>query len=284
MVVGILGILKAGGAYLPIDPEYPEERVSLCLEDSKASILLTQNVLLEKIKFCGDIIEIDKDDLYVGNFNNLENMNTVNNLIYVIYTSGSTGIPKGVMLEHRNICNLINFEYIKTNINFKNIVLQFASLSFDVCCQEIFSTILIGGTLHVINDNVKKNIEKMCFYLKKNNINILFLPTAYFKFILSKFEYLNMLPDCIKHIIVAGEKLTINDNFRDFMEKNNIYLHNHYGPSETHVVTSYTMNKKMLDVDDPYIGKPISNSKVYIIDKSYNIASNRYNWRNCNFG
>jgi len=105
MIVGILGILKAGGAYLPIDPEYPEERIRFMLDDSEVSTLLTQSWLRGKTGFSETVIELDDNTLYDSVDANLEIINCANNLAYVIYTSGSTGKPKGVMVEHVSMVN-----------------------------------------------------------------------------------------------------------------------------------------------------------------------------------
>ncbi|MCK4259562.1 MAG: non-ribosomal peptide synthase/polyketide synthase, partial [Halanaerobiales bacterium] len=144
MIVAIMGILKAGGAYLPIDPDYPLERKQYMLEDSNTEILLTQLKMVDRVSFAGDMINLDSTTCHEDG-SNLEVVNKPEDLLYVIYTSGSTGKPKGVMIEHRNIINLISFEYAKTNINFKTKVLQFTTISFDVSYQEIFSTLLAGG-------------------------------------------------------------------------------------------------------------------------------------------
>ncbi|ASZ61283.1 hypothetical protein CLD04_08935 [Bacillus subtilis] len=106
MIVGILGILKAGGAYVPIDPEYPEERIHYMLEDSKAHLLLTQSHLRDRISFAGKILSLDEEDSYDETGSNLKSIVEPHHLAYVIYTSGTTGKPKGVMVEHRGLCNL----------------------------------------------------------------------------------------------------------------------------------------------------------------------------------
>ncbi|MCK4261028.1 MAG: amino acid adenylation domain-containing protein, partial [Halanaerobiales bacterium] len=145
MIIAIMGILKSGGAYLPIDPDYPLERKQYMLEDSNTEILLTQPIWAKKVNFAGNMINNLDSTTCHEDGSNLEVVNKPEDLLYVIYTSGSTGKPKGVMIEHRNIINLISFEYTKTNINFKSRVLQFTTISFDVSYQEIFSTLLAGG-------------------------------------------------------------------------------------------------------------------------------------------
>jgi amino acid adenylation domain-containing protein/thioester reductase-like protein len=273
MVIAILGTLKAGGAILPIDPEYPRERIKYMLEDSNAKILLTQPHLLEKLSWKGTTFDIDNLELLPpGNEENLANVkNRANDLIYIIYTSGTTGKPKGVMIEHRNIVNLLNYQFTKTQINFGSKVLQYTTISFDVCYQEIFSTLLSGGELHLIDNEKRKNIEWLFNYIDAKQISIIFLPTSFLKFILKNKAYLEIFPQNVKHIITAGEQLIVTESFRDLLKKSNIYLHNHYGPSETHVVTTFTMNPGEDIPELPPIGKPISNTQIYILDKNMNL-------------
>ncbi|MBA4534498.1 condensation domain-containing protein, partial [Brevibacillus halotolerans] len=113
MMIGIFGILKAGGAYMPIDPEFPEERIRYMLEDSNAKLLLTQNHLVERVTFAGKIVDINDAQTYHQDRSNLEAINGPNHLAYVIYTSGSTGKPKGVMIEHHSVINRLMWMHAK---------------------------------------------------------------------------------------------------------------------------------------------------------------------------
>ncbi len=271
MIVGIVAILKAGGAYMPIDPEYPQDRIEYMLEDSGAQILLTQLTLKDKVSANREMIFLDDKYIYQGLSNDLININHVENLMYVIYTSGSTGKPKGVTLPHKTINNLINFEYQKTNIDFKTKVLQFTTISFDVFCQEVFSTLLCGGELNIPTRETRNDTNKLLKFIAEKEIEVIFMATAYFKYIVSQPEYLQALSSSIKHIIVAGEQLLVTDELRKYIRETKVNLHNHYGPSETHVVTTYIVNCESDISELPPIGKPISNSTAYIVDKYNNL-------------
>ncbi|XOS94540.1 AMP-binding protein [Brevibacillus laterosporus] len=144
MIIGILGILKSGGAFVPIDPAYPAERISYMLENSGVQILLTQQHLMHKNPSPIEIVDIQDSSIMLESLDHVANQNTSNDLFYIIYTSGTTGKPKGVMLEHKNMVNLMQFTFAKTNIQYKEKVLQYTTCSFDVCYQEIFSTLLSG--------------------------------------------------------------------------------------------------------------------------------------------
>ncbi len=269
MIVGIVAILKAGGAYMPIDPEYPQDRIEYMLEDSGTNILLTQLALKDKVSSNREMIFLDDKYIYQGLSSDLINVNHVENLMYVIYTSGSTGKPKGVTLPHKTINNLINFEYQKTNIDFKTKVLQFTTISFDVFCQEVFSTLLCGGELNIPTRETRNDTNKLLKFIAEKEIEVIFMATAYFKYIASQPEYLQALSSSIKHIIVAGEQLLVTDELRKYLRETKVNLHNHYGLSETHVVTTYIVNCESDISELPPIGKPISNSAAYIVD-SYN--------------
>ncbi|HLP45176.1 MAG TPA: amino acid adenylation domain-containing protein [Candidatus Kapabacteria bacterium] len=260
LVIGILGIMKAGGAYLPIDPKLPQERIDYMLEDSNAAILL--------IKKEQEII--DNCQLSIVNRKQMSlpqvHFHYSKQLVYIIYTSGSTGKPKGVMLDHGNLVNLVCFHYKYTNIDFSK-VLQFTTISFDVSFQEIFSTLLHGGELYLIDEETRVNIILLLEFIRKNKIKTLFLPMSFLRLIFEE-EYTSTFPTSVAHIITAGEKAIVNDSFRNCLKENNIHFHNHYGPSETHVITTFTMNPQEDIPGFPPIGKPVQNTVIYILDKA----------------
>lgn len=269
MVTGVMAILKAGGAYLPIDPEFPEERIRYMLEESGMEILLLEKGLSSLVNFKNKIPFSLEDMPASEDTHNPANINAPGDLLYVIYTSGSTGKPKGVMLEHRNLVNLMNFQFTKTNIDFNSRVLQFTTISFDVCYQEIFSTLLSGGELFIVDSRTKRDAEDLLEFIRKNGINVLFIPPSYLKMIVNTEGFIEKLSKTLKHIIIAGEQLIISEQFKQYLQENKVYLHNHYGPSETHVVTTYTVEPGPGIPELPPIGKPISNTRIYILDKEY---------------
>jgi len=205
---------------------------------------------------------------------NLESSPHPGDMVYVIYTSGSTGKPKGVMLEHANLNNLLQYQYKYTNIDFRR-VLQFTTMSFDVSFQEIFSTLLAGGQLVLVSRETISDIPALFKLVEKEKLNTLFLPASFLKFIMNEPDHLRLLPGTLSHLVTAGEQLIVNDNSRKYLQKNHVYLHNHYGPSETHVVTALTLDPTALIPDLPSIGKPISNTGIYILDKGRNILPAR---------
>ncbi len=219
MIIALLAVLKAGGAYLPIDPELPEERITEILADSGAPLVLVkggkENVdtgqcraaLLEKLKeTLANYPDTAPEEL--------ENSDDTGNLAYVIYTSGSTGKPKGVMLEHRNVLNVLRYQFNYTNIDF-NRVLQFTTLSFDVSFQEIFSTLLSGGRLTLVTKETVNDVPALFRVVQEENIKTMFLPASFLKFVMNEADYVSLLPSTVEHIVTAGEQLIVNKPFRD---------------------------------------------------------------------
>ncbi|UCH96976.1 MAG: amino acid adenylation domain-containing protein, partial [Candidatus Aminicenantes bacterium] len=274
MIIGMLAIMKAGGAYLPIDSEYPGERKRYMLEDGKVRWLLVS----DDIEDIGDeiisqleVIDLRQEEIYRRRSGNLEYIGSGSSLLYVIYTSGSTGKPKGVMLEHRNLVNLIHYQYKYTDIDF-NRVLQFTTISFDVSAQEIFSAFLSGGQLYLLNKETRTDIPELFRLIERNGIKTVFLPVSFLKAIFREDEYINLIPQCIGHITTAGEQVVISNNFREYLKEKKVHLHNHYGPSETHVVTTLTIDPGGDIPELPSIGKPVMNTGIYIVDKWENLS------------
>ncbi|QOT00300.1 amino acid adenylation domain-containing protein [Brevibacterium sp. JNUCC-42] len=265
MLTGLLAILKAGGAFLPIDPVLPTERVSYMLENSGSTLLLTDRDETG-LMFSGDVIKLDDTAYQQNATDNLDCINISSDLLYAIYTSGTTGRPKGIMLAHRNLSNIVHFEYNQTTLDFRR-VLQFTTISFDVCYQEIFSTLLAGGELHIIGNDDKRDILKLLAFIEERGLETAFLPTSLLKFIINEPFYVEKLPKSLKHLVTAGEQLILPESFITYLHQHDIQLHNHYGPSETHVITSLTMKAKEPIMGIPPIGRPIANTRIFIVSE-----------------
>lgn len=254
MFIGILGILKAGGAYLPIDPEYPEERITYMLEDSGADILLTQSNLMKKAGKGSVIIDLNNHEIYDGPNSNPELINQPHDLAYVIYTSGSTGKPKGVKIEHRSLVNLAKWHNEFFAVTQQDQSTKFAGFGFDASVWEIFPYLIVGATLHVIEDDLKLDIEKLNDYYEQNRISISFLPTQFCE------QFMSLENRSLRILLTGGDKLK-------HYEPKNYRLVNNYGPTENTVVsTSFFMDN--VNYDNIPIGKPIANVKTYVLDKN----------------
>ncbi|WP_244290021.1 amino acid adenylation domain-containing protein [Flavobacterium resistens] len=256
MILAILGILKSGAAYVPIDPSYPQERIAYIEKDSNCKIVIDN----QEIKKFSEI----RDDY---SRENLSSIVCADDLVYIIYTSGSTGTPKGIMMHHKSMSNLVSFHTNVINENFGK-VLQFTSISFDVSFQEIFTTLTRGTTIYPISESSKSNPIEIVDFINVNYIDTIFLPTSYFKVLIEtkEFNHLIRQNNFLKNIIVAGEQLTLSNDAIKIIKESKIKLHNHYGPAETHVVTTIVLEENYLN-NNPSIGKPIDNTQIYILDE-----------------
>ncbi|HEY1171319.1 MAG TPA: amino acid adenylation domain-containing protein [Verrucomicrobiae bacterium] len=269
MVIAVLAVLKAGGAYVPLDPTYPRERIAAMLGNAKVKVLLAQSSLVSLLPAHGaEVVELDR-------FTAEESLEAVirpvagpENLAYVIYTSGSTGTPKGVAMPHQALVNLIDWQRRNSKMGRGDSTLQYSSLSFDVSFQEIFCTWCSGGTLVLIENEVRRDPVALSRFLAKHQIHRLFLPfVALQQLAEAALEHEINLP-CLKEINTAGEQLQVTPQIRDFFSRStHATLCNQYGPSESHVVTAYTLHGRPEEWPAlPPIGKPVANACLYVLD------------------
>ncbi|WP_416212277.1 non-ribosomal peptide synthase/polyketide synthase [Nostoc sp. DedSLP03] len=274
MVIGILGILKAGGAYVPLDPEYPQERLSFMLKDAAVSVLLTQQKLVEKLpQHQAHVVCLDTDWQLIRQLSqeNLISGVQENNLGYVIYTSGSTGQPKGVALTQLALCNLMLWQLQNSPMSPSGVkTLQFAPVSFDVSFQEMFSTWFSGGTLLLIGEELRREPLALLGLLQQQAVERLFVPFVALQQLAEVAVSSELVTSNLREIITAGEQLQITPAISKWLSQlSDCTLHNHYGPSESHVVVSFTLTNS---VDTwpllPPIGCPIANTQIYILDQN----------------
>jgi amino acid adenylation domain-containing protein/non-ribosomal peptide synthase protein (TIGR01720 family) len=252
MVEAILAVLKAGGAYLPIDPEYPGDRIRYMLEDSNTSILLTSSSLSGKVNFRGEILPMEDGAVYNPDSSNPEKVNQPSHLAYVIYTSGSTGKPKGVMIEHKSLVNLCKWHIDYYNVTGVDRSTKYAGFGFDASVWEIFPYMLAGASIHIIPDDIKLDVRKLNDYFEKNDISISFLPTQLCQ------QFMEIKNRSLRKLLTGGDKLSS-------YTKQDYELVNNYGPTENTVVTaSFKVDGNNGNLP---IGKPVYNNRVYIIDR-----------------
>lgn len=271
MVVGLLGILKAGGAYVPLDPNYPRERLSYILADSGVEVLLTQSSLLESLpEHQAQVVSLDTawGAIEQHSQESLDAGVSSDNLAYVIYTSGSTGQPKGIAMNHAPLVNLILWQLKKSSANYGTKTGQFTPISFDVSFQEILSTWCSGGTLVLIPEDVRRDGTALLQLLAQQGVERLFLPFVALEQLAQSAFNKQLLPSKLCELITAGEQLQITPTLVNFLDKlSNCRLENQYGPTETHVVTAFTLKGFPNNWSSlPPIGRPIANTQIYILD------------------
>jgi amino acid adenylation domain-containing protein len=287
MVVGLLAILKAGGAYLPLDPVYPDDRLSYMLQHGKPALLLTEAGLAERFISVPEtlaVLCIDNsrslwahhatDDI-VESKKNEAGRPLQDNLAYVIYTSGSTGEPKGVAMPHRALVNLLNWQLEQPDFHVCKRTLQFAALGFDVAFQEVFSTLCSGGTLVLVKEEIRLDPTALFSFVVDAKVERLFVPFVALQLLAEGFEIVRQTrrvsrSTSLKEVITAGEQLRIGPSVsRFFTHFDSCRLINHYGPTESHVVTSYTMSPSVAEWPAlPPIGRPVANTQIHILDEN----------------
>lgn len=255
MIVGILGILKSGGAYVPIDPEYPLERIEYMLKDSNAAILLSTKKSLGSLK-THDLRVIDIQD----DWNIIRREPTANplkitgsfNLAYVIYTSGSTGRPKGVMIEHRNVCSFIRWCEQEFSLSTFRIVYASTSICFDLSVFEIFYPLSVCKPFRIIQNG----LEIGNYLAKDSEVLINTVPSILQSLLRERSDLAN-----VSVINMAGEPIPLL--VQQSLDADKKEIRNLYGPSED---TTYSTAFRIRKGSPVFIGRPISNTKIYIVD------------------
>jgi len=266
MIVSVLAILKVGGTFLPIDINYPKERIDYIINDSKAKILLTTQNLINKANDTVQVLNVELDNTKYLQYSN-ENVNVgynSDNLAYVMYTSGSTGNPKGVMVTHKNVLRLVkNNKFITFSKNER--ILQTGSIVFDACTFEIWGALLNGFELYIIKKELLLDATYLNEYMKKNKITSLFITTQLFNQLVdSNVEIFST----VSNVLTGGEEVSVKHMNKLNLNNKDINIIHCYGPTEnTTFSTCYDVKKEKYKETVP-IGKPISNSTAYVVSPS----------------
>lgn len=261
MLVAVLGILKAGAAYVPLNADNPKARLAHQL--SGAVALLTEEKLVASMPESGcPVLLIDRADWQSEASGNLEPLAKPDNLMYVIYTSGSTGLPKGVGVRHRNLVNYawhIVGRLPGEQMHFATV----STLSADLGNTCIYPSLISGGCLHIVPQDVASDSGLLAAYQKRHPIDVLKIVPSHLSALLDTEDGRGVLP--LKHLITGGEPLTwgLVNRIRELGGVCELW--NHYGPTET---TVGSLMLRLRDYTGPVIpiGRPIANTQVYILD------------------
>ena len=245
MIAAILGILKAGCAFIPIDPEYPQERINYIYENSQADYIISDGSGKNSL----DIKELLKED----NTENPDVNVNEDDLAYMIYTSGSTGNPKGVMITHKNICNQVS-----NPKSTYDSLLCITTISFDVSIDDILTSLSNGLKLVFANDVEIKNIPELTKLINENKPEVAdFTPSRLASYLEVK-DFCNAI-SCLKCVFIGGEQFSTKV-FEDLRKYSDAVVYNSYGPTETTITSN---NKEITDINDLTVGFPLTN---YITD------------------
>jgi len=261
MIVGMLGILKAGGAYLPLDPEYPAERLAFMVEDAQILVLLTQSRLTETLPSTqAQVLCMDSaiGSLRQLNPSNIQSGVKPDNLSYVIYTSGSTGKPKGVAINHLNTAAFIAWSQTVFSAEELAGVAATTSICFDLSVFEIFVPLSVGGSIILL-----ENALQLPDLPADANVTLLNTVPS----VINELVKLNLIPASVQVVNLAGEALK-NDLVQRVYRSDTIKkVYNLYGPTEDTTYSTFALMKKG-DTEAPLIGRPIDNTQAFILDNN----------------
>ncbi|MBD1861335.1 MULTISPECIES: non-ribosomal peptide synthetase [Trichocoleus] len=278
VLIAILGVWKAGGAYVPLDPEYPRDRLQFMLQDSQVLVLLTQRSHVEVFDISpfslqeesgkpisGEdqtlrVICLDQDRELIAQQKQSApaSVATADHLAYVIYTSGSTGMPKGVMVEHRGLCNVVAAQQQSFNLPLGSRVLQFSAWSFDASIFEMLMALGSRGTLYIVPQSARSPGIELVQFLQTQSIAAAILPPA----------VLALLPEndlSTLQTVIAGGEACSGEIVRKWAQGRRLF--NAYGPTETTIwATVAELTHRAESPEKPSIGRPVANIQIYVLD------------------
>ncbi|MES2936877.1 MAG: non-ribosomal peptide synthase/polyketide synthase [Pseudomonadota bacterium] len=269
-IAAVLGILKAGGAYLPLDADYPPERLGFMLEDAQPRLLLSERAIADRLP-AKDVpvllLDAQASELAVLPDTDPPATATPRNLAYAMFTSGSTGRPKGVLVEQQGLGNQVSALGRRYGLNREDRVLQFAALSFDMSVEEIFGALLHGAALVLRDDSWLAGPSDFAALCERNRITVANLPTSFWRLLVTAPDF--RLPACMRQVMVGGEAVLPADLRAWFAAPSRPALFNAYGPTEA------TVNAAIQQpTDDPAswqsIGAPMANTRIHLLDEQLN--------------
>jgi amino acid adenylation domain-containing protein/FkbM family methyltransferase len=264
-IIALIGVLKVGATPVPIDHTFPRLRLASIVTAAGLELLITENSLMQSHDGLARLIQIDA--LTMTDAPTPDLCGDAEDLVYVLFTSGSTGSPKGVAMRQRTLVNLVCWQNSQTPASGRR-TLNRSSMAFDVGFQEIFSTLCFGGTLVVASESDRADIARLQQLIGRQRIERIFVPPV------ALIQMAELMGDAVgewanlRHVIAAGEQLRITPAIVRMFRDCPAMLTNQYGPTETHVATSYDLQGSSLKWPlRPPIGRPIANARVHILDR-----------------
>jgi len=269
MIVSMLGILKAGGVYVPIDADCPTDRLAYMLQNAKISIMLTQpqfQANIQSVHLAPTLrVESDWQALRQEKTDNPSSRVSPSNLAYVIYTSGSTGHPKGVAVEHRQICNYLHGIIPQLRPSFGDSFAIVSTFAADLGYTMVFAALTTGGTLHIISKECATDAQLLREYFERYPIDYLKIVPSHLA-ALTSFGPQGILPR--RCLVLGGEAASSEWVATLLFEAPHCSILNHYGPTETTIgVLTYPVESgRIQETINPPLGRPLANTQVYILD------------------
>jgi amino acid adenylation domain-containing protein len=262
MIVALLGVLKAGAAYVPLDPAFPKDRIDFMIQDAGLAVIVTHSRLRALIggEARAVCLDAERDEIAAESGAHVESSAGASSLAYVIYTSGSTGRPKGVQLEHRSVVNFLRSMHREPGIGANDRVLSVTTLSFDIAGLEIFGPLTVGGTVIIADRATALDGQRLMELIDSSDATLMQATPATWRLLLeSGWEGKSGLK-----ILCGGEALPRDIADRLLLSSKELW--NMYGPTETTIWS--TVARVVPEERLPHIGRPIANTKVYVLDQS----------------
>jgi amino acid adenylation domain-containing protein len=274
MVVGILAILKSGAAFLPVSHEFPAARIADMYMNARCKLLLSQKHLTGKLDGKVNVLHLDSKGAYHKDVRNPVVPISADDLAYVIYTSGTTGKPKGVMVRHRNLHNYVAWFRDFINLDDQDKTALITSFAFDLGYSALFPAILSGAALHLLSKEVYATTGKLLDYIEQQGL-------SYLKMTPSLYATISAHPDfekikALRRIVLGGERIRVEDIEKTYALEAAPLIINHYGPTETTIgAIARPIHREDLSQfkSFPAIGKPVNNTRCYVLDKAMNPVS-----------
>lgn len=270
-LVLMLAILLAGGACLPLDAAYPPARLAAMIEDARPRLLVTDRTASHVLPDGDGTVRVERHALEAEAIGMAPiAVHAPATCIYVLFTSGSSGRPKGVAMRSAVLANLVAWQAAHPRLGHAARTLQFAPLSFDVSFQEMLTTFATGGTLVLPTEAERRDPYALLALLSRQRVERIFLPYVALQALAEAVAAGGEMPVALRDVVTAGEQLRVTPAIRAlFAGRADGVLHNHYGPTETHVVTAHELAGDPAHWPElPPIGQPLPYVQVRLVDTS----------------
>ncbi len=257
MAVTALGVLKSGAAYQPLDPSYPPERLQYMISDAHAKLLIADASLTHLLPDYQGPVLATQDITSLPEGDATASHNRPEDLFILLYTSGTTGQPKGVMLEHHNLVNFCDWYRAYYDLSSSSVVAAYASFGFDACMMDLWPALTTGATVCIVPEELRLNLNELNEYFANEEVTHVFMTTQ-----MGRMFAEGIASSTIQHLSVGGEKLV------PLAPPKGYELVNGYGPTECTIFSTVQRVDKLYDRIP--IGEPLSNCKLYVVDKAGN--------------
>lgn len=262
MIAALFAVLKTGAAYIPVEPSFPPERIKYIMQETNVDFIITHEAYSGKTD--GFPLLFVEQGLQPTSCDTLSTTVEPQSLVYILYTSGTTGKPKGVMIDHRNVCHYVRAFSNEFHPQEGDVMMQHSVITFDIFVEEVFATLLNGAALAIPSEETKSDMKKLMRFVERNKVTMI----SGFPYLLFEMNKMRAIPSCLRLLISGGDVLRAS-YVKNLIGKVDIY--NTYGPSETTVCASYFRCNDTQPLSDGTfpIGKSVKGAYIEILDDDF---------------